>query len=384
MTCRYEKFTQIFPQEPSYRWKQIEQALFLEKNKNWSDATSLPAAMREKLATEIPWLSLKKNSEVSEPDGSVRKVLFETEDGYKIETVLMRNSTGKYSVCVSSQVGCAMGCAFCATGRLGLKRHLTSDEIVDQLRYWQLSQIPIYLPHRDGSALEIPNPKSQTNLKLQFINHKFENKKNPNPKPQTPPIITNLVVMGMGEPMNNYENVRGALNAILKNTGIGPSHITVSSVGVLPGLNKILGDKNWPPVCLAISLHSADLKKRKELMPSSTPNFLHDLAEWSKEYLKRFGNRSHYLTFEYIMLDGINDGDEDAKKLATFTKPLGRAKINLIAYNSAAGEFHPSSPERINAFMKILQNNDIDVTRRQSLGGSIKAACGQLVAKPAK
>lgn len=355
---RQQKFSELFPEEPKFRWKQIEQALFLEKNHNWLDASSLPKLMREKLAEKIPWLSLKKITETSEPDGSVRKVLLETEDGHRIESVLMQSNSGKYSVCVSTEVGCAMGCTFCSTGKLGLKRNLTADEIVDQLRYWPLSQNQISISSRDG----------QTPLR-------------PLSPPQPPrPLITNIVLMGMGEPMNNYENVREALKTILANTGIGPTHITVSSAGVLPRLKLLLDDKEWPPVCLAISLHSADAKKRKELMPSSSPNFLPELAAWSREYLAKFGNRSHYLTFEYIMLEGVNDSDEDAKKLAAFANPLGRVKINLIAYNFAAGKFKPSSPQKIMTFMKVLQEAGLDVTRRQSLGGSIKAACGQLAA----
>ena len=347
---RQEKFFELFPSEPKFRWKQIELALFQEKNHNWNDVTSLPLAMREKLAVEIPWLAFKKVNEVSEPDGSVRKVLLETEDGNRIESVLMQSKSGKFSVCVSTQVGCAMGCAFCSTGKLGLKRHLSADEIVDQLRYWQNSQTPASIPAPNGDVL-------------------------------TDKVITNIVLMGMGEPMNNYENVRSSLNSILKNTGIGPTHITVSSAGVLPRLNQLIEDKEWPPVCIAISLHSADPIKRKELMPSSGPNFLAELTEWAEDYLKKLGNRSHYITFEYIMLDGINDSDEDARKLAAFTKPLGRAKINLIAYNVAAGGFQPSSPQRIMEFMNIILNAGVDVTRRQSLGGSIDAACGQLAAK---
>lgn len=347
---RREKFAEIFPDEPKYRWKQIELALFQEKNHNWDNITSLPAAMREKLTKEILWLSVTRVTETSEADGSVRKVLLEAEDGSRIESVLMQSKSGKFSVCVSTQVGCAMGCAFCSTGKLGLKRNLSVDEIVDQLRYWQLSQTPVTIPAPNGDT---------------------EGKK----------IITNIVLMGMGEPMNNYENVRAALNSILANTGIGPTRITVSSAGVLPRLKKILEDKEWPPVCLAISLHSADSKKRKEIMPLSGPNFLPELAEWAEAYLKKFGNRSHYLTFEYIMLDGVNDSVEDARKLAAYTKPLGRAKINLIPYNDAAGEFKTSTPEKIQSFMNVLLAASLDVTRRQSLGGSIKAACGQLAAK---
>jgi len=368
---RHEQFTELFPNEPKYRWKQVELALFQEKNHNWNDATSLPAAMRGTLAEKIPWLSFKKVAEVGEPDGSVRKVLLEAEDGSRIESVLMQSKSGKYSVCVSTQVGCAMGCAFCSTGKLGLKRSLIADEIVDQLRYWQLSQNPIKIPDKNGG-----DGGKGIGLEARFLKNNNNQSLSPNPYP----LITNIVLMGMGEPMNNYENVREALNVILKNTGIGPTHITVSSAGVLPRLNKILEDKEWPPVCIAISLHSADPKIRKQIMPSSGPNFLPELAKWAEGYLKKFGNRSHYLTFEYIMLDGVNDSDIEARKLAAYTKPLGHAKINLIPYNDAAGTFKSSSPERILAFMNILLTAGVDVTRRQSLGGSIQAACGQLAA----
>lgn len=332
MTIRAQQFKEFFPQEPKFRLKQINQALFESGKNNWDQATTLSKFMREKLIAFVPWTSL--TCEKIWEDTDVQKALLKTQDGQMIETVLMKNRREQWTVCLSSQVGCAMNCAFCATGKMGFKRNLTEDEIVDQVRFW-ITQIP------------------------------------------TEDRISNLVVMGMGEPMANYEAVKSALNTILEYTDIGPTKITVSSVGFLPRLEELLDDEEWPPVRLAISLHSADTVARKQLMPSSTPDFLNELRGWAKRYLETHGNRNHHLTFEYLLLKGINDSPADAKKLSKYVHSIGHVKVNVIPYNDT-GVFEAPNKKAVDRFCELLEKSEIDVMRRRSLGGSISAACGQL------
>ncbi len=319
---------------PAFRLKQIQSALFDTKNSTWNDVSTLPKEMRKKMEENISWISLKPVL-ISESDShDSKKALLRTVDDFTIESVLIKNSRGHWSACVSVQVGCAMNCAFCATGDMGLKRSLTSDEIVDQLRFWQ------------------KNIESDER-------------------------ITNIVYMGMGEPLANYVEVRESLNMILDNTEIGPTRITVSTVGILPRLWQLLEDPLWPNVKIAISLHSANQETRKEIMPSTAPDFLKDLKDWCDAYLKKFGNRRHHITFEYLLLKDVNDSIQDAKKLAEYVKKIKHIKINLIAYNQTES-FDTPSQSTVNKFLEILKNRGIDATRRKSLGGSIKAACGQL------
>ena len=343
METRAEAFKRLFPKEPKYRRAQIEEAVFSNDWNGWQEVTSLPQAIRETLADEVPWLAYKDHlvQVHKSPGEDAVKAALELLDGACIETVLMTNKRGQWTVCLSTQVGCAMNCAFCATGKLGLKRNLTSDEIIDQYRFWLR-----YM--------------KQTNLTNR---------------------ISNLVLMGMGEPLANYDNVKEALNLILKHTGIGPTRITVSTVGMIPQLNQILNDKDWPAVRLAVSLHSADPIIRKQLIPTSHDQFLNDLIEWSKRYQKQLGNRRHHITFEYVMLAGENDDEDHAKQLADFASQIDRVKINLIPYNATDANFTGSNKATIDKFAAILREAGIDVMRRRSLGTDINAACGQLAGK---
>ena len=186
--------------------------------------------------------------------------------------------------------------------------------------------------------------------------------------------------MGMGEPLANYVEVKKALAKLLMYTDIGKTKITVSTVGILPRLKMLLDDPEWPHVRLAVSLHSVDQKKRASFMPSTTLTFLDDLADWSKAYLKKFGNRTHHLTFEYLLMKGVNDDKVDAKRLATFVRSIGRVKVNIMSYNST-GVFAAPDEELVKKFGDVLRSVGIDVTRRRSLGSDIYAACGQLANK---
>jgi 23S rRNA (adenine2503-C2)-methyltransferase len=334
---RSELIKVLLPNMPRFREDQINKALFDINCSSWDNITVLPKEMREKLSKSVIWTSLSCAKIIESADNSTRKALLQTSDMYAIESVLMKNKKEQWTICISSQIGCAMGCAFCATGKLGLTRNLTIDEIVDQVRFWQ----------------------KQIN----------EDER-----------ISNIVVMGMGEPLANYENIRDALNLIIKYTDIGKTKITVSTAGILPRMNQILADPLWPHVRLAISLHSVDVTIRRQIMPSSTPTFLEDLAVWSKQYLTTHGNRKHHLTFEYLLLSGINDSDSDAKKLADYVKKIGDIKVNILVYNNT-NIFSAPLKDRVINFSKVLQNCGVNTTRRRSMGSDIFAACGQLAAK---
>lgn len=339
-TSRKQVFDELFPDAEAFRWKQAMAALFNPAFFGWKNATDLPEDMREQLETRVPWMSVKAALIQESSRHDTFKAALTVEDGQLIESVLMKNARGVWTICVSSQVGCAMRCAFCATGKMGLSRNLDTDEIVDQYRFWTA-----YL--RDRRDL--------------------------------PPRISNVVFMGMGEPMANYDHVRSALNTWLAHTDLGRTHITVSTVGILPRLEQLLNDEQWPHVRLAVSLHSADPIVRQRIVPTSYDDFLPKLADWSRRYLQKFGNRRHHLTFEYVMLAGVNDTDKQAKQLASFVAGIGRVRVNLIPYNFTGIAFHCSAPTTLDRFQTILEDQGVTVTRRRTMGDDITAACGQLI-----
>jgi len=336
---RAQACRRLFPKEKNYRLKQLEAAVFNPDWSGWLEATPLPAALRESLtAAAVPWIAVTDHLIQESADKAAYKAALRLTDGQGIETVLMRNRRGHWTVCLSTQVGCAMRCAFCATGRLGLQRNLTDDEIVDQYRFW-----------------------------VRFMNQE-------NMAGQ----ITNLVLMGMGEPLANYEPVRSALNRLLDNTDIGPTRVTVSTVGLLPGLERLLDDPHWPAVRLAISLHSADQATRESLMPTTAPDFNEKLADWGQRYLRKFKSRRRHLTFEYLLLAGVNDRPKDADGLIRLATRIDKVKINLIPFNATGAALAGSDEASVKRFAERLSAAGLDVTRRRSLGQDIDAACGQL------
>lgn len=342
---RSQLFRKLFPQAPRYRLDQMHAAQFTRGWKSWNDATMFSKEMRDALSHGIPWVSYISSKVLESKKKDTYKALLELFDGKKIETVLMLNRKNNWTICVSSQVGCAMRCGFCATGKMGFTRNMTSDEIVDQYRFW--------------------------------MNFLFEH-------PGLDQKISNIVFMGMGEPLANYENVKSAIHALLKYAVIGETHITVSTVGILPVMEKILEDKDWPRVRLAVSLHSADPVTRKNIVPTSFEDFLPKLANWSKRYLKKFGNRSHHLTYEYVMLAGVNDSLVDAKKLANFVTTTGKIKVNLIPYNFTDSEFQKTPDEQTQKFLEYLHKHTVIATTRRTMGEDIAAACGQLIVSEKK
>lgn len=295
---------------------------------------TIPAGMRERLSV-IPWMSVELVQMQVSGNGDTHKALLRVEGDKQIETVLMKNPRGAWTICVSSQVGCAMRCGFCATGKMGLTRSLTADEIVDQYRFWKHFKIA--------------------------------------------ERISNIVYMGMGEPLANYEAVKESLNTLLARTDLGKTRITVSTVGVLPRLEQILTDRGWPHVRLAVSLHSAIEQTRKLIVPTSYDDFLPKLENWAKRYLAQFGNRRHHLTFEYVMLKCVNDTPAHARALALFVNRIGHVRVNLIPYNLTGVAFERSPDAAIDAFLAELDDRGVVATRRRTMGSDIAAACGQLI-----
>ncbi len=342
---RNELLEQTLATEPAFRRRQIAGAFFRPEWKGWNDVTVLSKEWRQKLSELTPWVSLSEKALLQSAKKDTFKAILETTDGKRIETVLMQNARGFWSICVSSQVGCAMACTFCATGKMGFTRNLTVDEIVDQYRYWMY-----FLSGR----------------------HDLEQR------------ISNVVFMGMGEPLANYENVKATLQVFLGYTDMGPTRLTVSTVGLIPMLRKILTDETWPPVRLAVSLHSADAKTRTDIMPSSYPKFLDDLAAWTKEYFQKFESRRRHLTFEYVMLAGVNDTPAHAEKLIAFARKVGKVKVNLIPYNDTKSKYSTSESSALINFEKKLLDARVDVTRRRTMGADIAAACGQLIVEKSK
>lgn len=352
---RIEKFKSLFPSAPGFRLKQMEEALFSPAFSSFADVSNMPLAMREMLVREIPWLSVKEVQVFESAKKDTFKAVVEVEDipqpgkiggaAKRVETVLMKNARGQWTVCVSSQIGCAMACTFCATGTMGLTRNLTADEIVDQVRFWN-----IFLDKR----------------------------------PDLPERISNVVFMGMGEPLANYDNVKEALRLLLIYTDIGMTRITVSTVGLLPMLKKLLNDPAWPAVRLAVSLHSADSDTRKQMMPSSYDGFLDGLAKWTEEYFQKFESRRRHLTFEYVMLSKVNDTDKHAEALIQFARRVGKVRINLIPYNFTGSVYRDSLPGDFARFQEQLEQAGVVVTRRRTMGDDIAAACGQLIVEKNK
>lgn len=326
------KLSEILLTEPKYRFAQVNQALFKDFISSWDEVNNLPKVLREKLAAICP---LEINAEVFKaPEGlKSEKVLITLEDGEQIESVLIRQKDGRNTVCVSSQVGCPLNCAFCATGRFGFKRNLKSEEIVEQVIFWAR-----YLKEESSESK-----------------------------------IDNVVYMGMGEPFLNYPEFIKSVKFLNnpETVGIGSRRISVSTAGVLPGIKRLAGEKIQ--INLAISLHAANDNTRRDIMPIAMQYTLKETLKSVDDYIRKTGR---LVMFEYLMIKDVNDRNEDALELAKIlNKPL--YLVNLIPYNPT-GQFKASSRDRIEKFKKILEIEGLPVTVRLSFGQNILAACGQL------
>lgn len=316
--------------EKPFRAVQVYEELYKKRYNSFDDMTNISKNLREKLKSDFSFYKIKLI--IKQEGRDVYKYLFELEDGNKIETVLMFHNYG-ISICVSSQVGCNMSCAFCESGRLKKVRNLEAYEIVEQLL---------------------------------IIEEDIKKR------------ITHVVVMGIGEPFDNYDNVMRFVKIINcgKGIDIGSRHITISTCGVIPGIKKFM--KEDGQVNLAISLHAPNDELRTKLMPINKAYHLQELMDVIKEYIATTNRR---VTFEYIMLEDINDSEEDAKELVKLLKGIN-CYVNLIPYNETENiGFKRTKEWKILKFYDILKSNKINTTIRKEFGSSVDAACGQLRAK---
>lgn len=324
--------------EPKFRLDQIKKAVYKMGIVDFAEMSTLSKDLREKLATNFKILSMEPVKVLTSETKDSIKALLKLSDDSVVETVLISPKLGTWSACISCQVGCAVNCSFCATGALGFKRNLTSEEITDQVLFWK------------------------SYLRENNISGKF----------------TNIVYMGMGEPFLNFTEVEKSLNQILSPDfyDFSTRKVSVSTSGIMNKLEEF--SEKFPQVNLAFSLHSADPEKRSKLMPINNKFDLDQIRDGLEKYLKKYKRK---VFIEYLMIDGVNDGIEDAKILAEYLKSIGLTyllHVNLIRYNDTSDRYKPSSKNKVKAFEKCLKNEKIHVTIRKSLGQDIKAACGQL------
>lgn len=321
-----------------YRSDQVFQWMYQKNVSSFDEMTNLSKADRQRLKDSAHLYTIKPDQEQYSKDGTA-KFLFKLEDGNRIESVLIPEFfddgvADRLTVCVSSQVGCVFGCAFCATGKMGLFRNLTSGEIVDQLAY-----INLYSLEKYGKR------------------------------------ITNIVYMGMGEPFHNYENVIESAHMVCdeKSIGLSPKRITISSVGLTKMIQRFGEEKQ--PFNLAISLHAPNDEKRNKIMPINSSLNLDSLKKSLQSYYHSVENP---VTYEYLLFDHFNDTKEDALQLAKIAKWIP-SKINIIMYNNVLGvELKRAQEDGLNAFLNVLSKQRVRATVRRSRGDDIDAGCGQL------
>ena len=322
---------------PRYRGDQLLRALYHEFPSSLGDITTLPRGLRQRLS-DAGW-TLGEATEVrrvQSDDGETTKLLLRMSDGTLIETVLMQYPVeGRHpraTVCVSTQAGCAMGCVFCATGQMGFERNLRAEEVVAQVLHM-----------------------------ARVLRERGEH-------------VTNVVFMGMGEPLANYaETVRAVrLLTDARAFGLGQRHVTVSTVGLIHAIERLAEEDLQ--VGLAISLHAPNDELRQRLVPTAGPTSVEDLVSAAQRFFRRTGRR---VTFEYALIDGVNDSDALAEELAVLLRGMG-VHVNLIPVNPTAGGYGRPPRGRVLAFERILVEGGVNCTVRVEKGAEISAACGQL------
>ena len=326
--------------EPAYRGGQIYHALYAERKFDCAQMTNLPASLRERLAAEATVTMPVVKQRFVSSDGSVRYLFSLAEDtesrkplrAASVEAVFMP-SEGRQTICVSTQAGCAVDCQFCLTAQLGLIRNLTAGEVLAQ----------VLLPLEEHKEQLAPQ--------------------------------TNIVLMGQGEPLLNFDAVMAALRILLDPEGVGssPKHVTLSTSGIVPGIERLGLEKVRPK--LAISLNASNDEQRDALMPINKKYPLSVLLDACKKYPLR---PWEHLTFEYVMLGEVNDAPEDARRVVRLLGPLKSVKVNLIPWNPGELPYRESSAEAIEEFRRILVDRGIPAFVRYSRGRDVMAACGQL------
>nr|MBN1229784.1 23S rRNA (adenine(2503)-C(2))-methyltransferase RlmN [Anaerolineae bacterium] len=318
-----------------YRARQVWRWLYQHHASDFSVMANLPQNLRESLDAETTPGALKVVSSVQSFDGETRKLALELADGQIIETVLMRYEGVRRTACVSTQAGCAMGCVFCATGQMGFARHLSPGEIVEQ-------------------AMHVSRLLAQEQQRL-----------------------SNIVLMGMGEPFHNYDNTLEAIRRMMDEEGlnIGQRHLTVSTVGIAPAIRRFADEQLQ--VRLAISLHAATNEARSALLPINRRYPLNDLMDAVRYYIRTTNRR---VTFEWALIAGKNDTPEEAHRLGQLLQGL-LCHVNMIPLNpTQAYQGQPSDMARVSAFVNILEDYNIPATVRVRRGIDVNAGCGQLKA----
>lgn len=318
--------------QPAYRAKQIWQGLYQKLWMNPGDFSSLPLQLRQKLTSDYSFHNLHPEKIITSIDRETTKVLFKLPDGNPVESVLMRYRE-RNTVCISTQSGCAMNCSFCATGQLGFLKNLSSGEIIEQVLYFAR------ILAQEGAKL------------------------------------TNVVVMGMGEPFQNFKPVLNAVDRLNDPDGfeMGERRFTISTVGLTPQIREFSQQKRQ--VNLAISLHAANDELRSKLIPANQKYPLKDLIDACKEYINTTHRR---ITFEWALIHNTNDSDRDARQLVNLIKGMN-CHVNIIPLNPTTGyNGAPSSKERAASFQKILEESGIPCTIRLRRGIDVNAGCGQL------
>ncbi|GER82686.1 MAG: 23S rRNA (adenine(2503)-C(2))-methyltransferase RlmN [Thermogemmatispora sp.] len=337
--------------EPAYRARQVYNWIYKHLVTDFAAMSNLPLSLRERLAREATIGQVIVRSEQRSKDDRTRKILLELADGRLIESVLMLypplgGSSARATVCVSSQAGCAFGCTFCATGQMGFERHLSAGEIVAQVLHFarELRAAPWRARGLPGS---------------QPIDH-----------------ITNLVFMGMGEPLHNYDNVIHALRILNSAEGfnLGARHMTISTVGLPHGIRRL--SQEGLQVNLAISLHAPNDELRAQTMPVNRKYPLAEVLAACQDYIAATRRQ---ITFEYVLLAGVNDSPACAHQLGELLSPLKQyAHVNCIPVNKTAADYRPPGPEVIRRFRDILFEHGVSNSVRAERGDDIAAACGQL------
>lgn len=327
--------------QPLYRETQARKSIFDIGVSSYEEISTLPATLKRVLSEKVPLLSLKLKTLVVSSDARCRKAALECADGKMIETVLLRPSDKRWTTCISSQVGCAVGCPFCATGLMGMKRNLTVEEITDQVLFW-----------RQWMRRE-----------------KIEGR------------LSHVVYMGMGEPFATYENVSKSLKILMDQSlfNLAARHISVSSSGIAPKIIRFAED--FPQVNFALSLHAATDDLRTELVPINKAYPLSKIREALKDYLSK---SSRKIFLEYILLKGKNDRPQDSENLIRFVRsvgPLELLHVNLIIFNETDAPFEATPEKEARLFQSKILARGIHATVRQNLGRDIQGACGQLIQK---
>jgi 23S rRNA (adenine2503-C2)-methyltransferase len=321
---------------PRFHARQVFRWIWKRGVTTFGDMTDLSLALRTRLAGEFTVFTPQVDRHDVSSDGT-QKFVLKLADGKLIESVFIPDTPAQ-TFCISTQVGCAMGCAFCLTGKMGLIRHLDAGEIASQVRV---------LAHSLALAAD----------------------------------SFNIVLMGMGEPLHNYDATMKALRILNDEHGlsVGPRRVTLSTVGLVPMLDKLAQEELMPN--LAISLHATTEEQRAAIVPPSKKYSLAEIIEASRRFPLKKRSR---ITFEYVLLEGVNDTPEDARRLARLLTGI-KAKVNLIPLNEAPGiPFTRPSDERVNTFAQILADRFINVSVRKSRGRDIRAACGQLIVEGQK